>query len=104
MEITEIQRKAYQVGYDKGYADGLKCQQPKVCSVCKREVKSPIQWWDEPSNACSECVKKAAKEIQSKKSNLQSKEKLICPECGEERPDDERVRAGIKCGRCAYGY
>jgi len=26
----------------------------------------------------------------------------ICPECGEDRPDDERVRAGMKCGFCAY--
>jgi len=26
----------------------------------------------------------------------------ICPECGEPRPDDDRVRAGMKCGPCAY--
>ena len=30
-------------------------------------------------------------------------EKLICGECGEERPDDDRVKAGMKCGFCAYG-
>ena len=28
---------------------------------------------------------------------------LICPECGEYRPDDERVKNGMKCGQCAYG-
>lgn len=27
----------------------------------------------------------------------------ICFECGEHCPDDERVKAGMKCGRCAYG-
>jgi hypothetical protein len=26
-----------------------------------------------------------------------------CPECGEYRPDDERVKMGMKCGHCAYG-
>ncbi len=26
---------------------------------------------------------------------------LTCPECGG--PPDERVKAGMKCGRCAYG-
>ena len=29
-------------------------------------------------------------------------EKDICPECGEHRPDDNRVKAGMKCGHCAY--
>jgi hypothetical protein len=28
----------------------------------------------------------------------------ICPECGQHRPGDERVKAGMKCGLCAYGY
>ena len=28
----------------------------------------------------------------------------ICPECGQVRAGDERVRAGMKCGFCAYGY
>lgn len=27
-----------------------------------------------------------------------------CPECQELRPDDDRVKAGMKCGVCAYGY
>ena len=27
----------------------------------------------------------------------------ICPECGQPRPDDDRVAAGMKCGQCAYG-
>ena len=27
-----------------------------------------------------------------------------CPECGQERPDDDRVLAGMKCGPCAYGF
>ena len=27
----------------------------------------------------------------------------VCPECGEPKPDDERVSAGMKCGDCAYG-
>ena len=26
-----------------------------------------------------------------------------CPECGEYKPDDERVQEGMKCGPCAYG-
>lgn len=26
-----------------------------------------------------------------------------CPECGQCRPDDERVEAGMKCWYCAYG-
>ena len=37
----------------------------KICSVCKRIVKSPIQWWSSV-NACSECVKKAAIELQER--------------------------------------
>jgi len=36
----------------------------KICSVCRKMVLPPIQWWGEPYNSCSECVKKAAKEIQ----------------------------------------
>lgn len=31
-----------------------------------------------------------------------SDQELICPECGESRPDDDRVKAGMKCGACAY--
>jgi len=26
----------------------------------------------------------------------------VCPECGQHRPDDERVRNGMKCSFCAY--
>ena len=26
----------------------------------------------------------------------------ICPECGEERPDDTRVKEDMKCSYCAY--
>lgn len=29
--------------------------------------------------------------------------KPICPECGLERPWDERVLAGMKCSRCMSG-
>lgn len=29
-------------------------------------------------------------------------EKEVCPECEEHRPEDERVKAGMKCGFCAY--
>ncbi len=25
-----------------------------------------------------------------------------CPECGEPRPDDDRVKCGMKCRFCAY--
>jgi len=28
---------------------------------------------------------------------------MVCGECGESRPDDARVEAGMKCGICAYG-
>jgi len=27
---------------------------------------------------------------------------IVCPECGEERPDDDRVKNGMKCCFCAY--
>jgi hypothetical protein len=27
----------------------------------------------------------------------------ICLECGKIRPDDDRVKAGMKCSYCAYG-
>lgn len=26
-----------------------------------------------------------------------------CPECGEYRPDDDRVLEGMRCGHCVYG-
>ena len=26
-----------------------------------------------------------------------------CPECGDYKPEDERVQQGMKCGQCAYG-
>ena len=26
----------------------------------------------------------------------------ICPECRQYRPDDERVKSGMKCEQCAY--
>ena len=26
----------------------------------------------------------------------------FCPECGELRPDDDRVKNGMKCSQCAY--
>lgn len=26
----------------------------------------------------------------------------VCPECNDYYPDDERVKAGMKCGYCAY--
>lgn len=25
-----------------------------------------------------------------------------CPECGQDRPGDDRVQAGLKCAQCAY--
>ncbi len=28
---------------------------------------------------------------------------LLCRECGQERPDDDRVAAGMRCRFCAYG-
>jgi len=27
----------------------------------------------------------------------------VCPECEEDKPDDLRVEAGMKCGACTYG-
>ncbi len=29
--------------------------------------------------------------------------RVICPECGQVRGDDERVKAGMRCRFCAYG-
>jgi hypothetical protein len=26
----------------------------------------------------------------------------LCPQCGKHRPDDERVKTGMKCFQCAY--
>jgi len=34
---------------------------------------------------------------------LENGDSVICPECLEIRPFDDRVRAGMKCGLCAYG-
>ena len=28
--------------------------------------------------------------------------KAICPECGQYKPDDDRVKAGMKCTECTY--
>ena len=28
----------------------------------------------------------------------------LCVECGEYKPDDDRVFGGMKCGECAYGW
>ena len=41
-------------------------------------------------------------EIAEKIKALVNKPDWTCPECGEERIDDQRVLAGMKCGRCAY--
>ena len=30
-------------------------------------------------------------------------QEIICPECGQPSPDDDRVKVGMKCGKCA-GY
>ena len=27
----------------------------------------------------------------------------VCGECGEPKPEDDRVKNGMKCGACAYG-
>lgn len=56
----------------------IKEEIPYPCLGCGRAVS-----WE--NTYCSDC------------------EKLVCPECGEFRPDDDRVQAGMKCGFCAYG-
>jgi len=33
-----------------------------------------------------------------------NQEIIICPECGKKRPDDDRVKAGMACGICAYSF
>jgi len=60
------------------------------CKICKKEIVPPECYW-ESYDCCSACIRKVALEIQSK-----------CPECGEIRIDDDRVKAGMKCGFCAY--
>lgn len=40
----------------------------KVCSVCRVEVVPPLQWWD-TVNACSDCVRRAAIDIQKEEKN-----------------------------------
>lgn len=37
----------------------------KICSVCRKIGKPPIQWWEKPYNACSDCIRKAALDIQN---------------------------------------
>jgi len=36
-------------------------------------------------------------------SEITGEVKLVCQECGEKRPGDPRVRAGMRCSVCAYG-
>jgi len=39
----------------------------KICSICKRIVDSPLEWWDEPYNACSNCIKRIMKQVTKEK-------------------------------------
>ena len=41
----------------------------KKCSVCQVIVKPPLQWWDSV-NACSDCVRKAALDIQNESKRI----------------------------------
>lgn len=48
-------------------------EKEKICSVCRKIVKPPIQWWDKPYNACSDCVRKAALELQAQEKEKKPK-------------------------------
>ena len=53
----------------------------KKCSVCQVIVKPPLQWWDSV-NACSDCVRKAALDIQREKKI----KPFFCVYCDKEVP------------------
>lgn len=52
-----------------------KIKETKICKVCKNEVDK-IEYW-ESYEACANCVRKCALEIQ------QEKKSAHCPKCGE---------------------
>ena len=56
------------------------------CFVERDDVTG--EWW------CSECEKVL-------REDELANESCQCPECGEPRPDDDRVANGMKCGLCA---
>jgi len=66
----------------------------KICSVCKRIVKLPIEWWNSV-NACSECVKKAAIELQER--NIKTNEKW-------EEEFDDKFLSDIRTGNEQIGF
>jgi len=61
------------------------------CERCGKRIRSAhlIDGDDEWLLVCAPC----------KREN----DKMTCPECGQPRPNDERVKNGMKCGICA-GY
>jgi len=67
----------------------------KICSVCKRIIKPPIQWWDS-IEACSECVKKAAIELQ-KRNTKSVNEKW-------EEEFDDKFLSDIRTGNEQIGF
>ena len=52
-----------------------------------------------------EILERDVEQLKKEMTELQppTKESDICGECGEHRPDDDRVKAGMKCRFCAYG-
>lgn len=68
-----------------------------------------MKWWlisDEDYKAISKGLQDALHYLDTglhKTDVIPDDFKFICPECGEYRPDDERVKNGMKCRYCAYG-
>ena len=68
-----------------GNRDGVTCRcEPEVSECCGAPFVSETDF-------CSRCHDHAGNAVP------------VCAECGQERPDDDRVLAGMKCGPCAYG-
>ena len=67
-------------------------KEKNICSVCQKEVLPPVQWW-ESVKSCSDCVRKAALEIQKK-------EKNICCQCGAEIDEENWIPEQAMCIGC----
>ena len=94
------------------------------CIKCGARWLWGLESGDRENFVCPKCLgkdKKTLREIQAefevigavldyaqakglKKVNVKELSKWYCGECGEIREDDPRVEAGMKCGRCSYGY
>ena len=69
---------------------------PQVCLDCGNKVYCYQQWFEEPCTGGNEMghhVPDWTKLLVG----------MVCPECRQNRPEDDRVAAGMRCAECA-GY